>query len=153
MPHPGVNPWGVSTLTPAGMTPTLGCRGGGVMGVGVGVKPWTPQGWPLEFPKHALASCHAHEYETIAELYQFKAWHRATNLDKKEVNMGIMQVAMNQHGHYASSSVSSPARKACVVQASDGMLLCSLAYCVLDIAFAGTVIESASGWLLTIRLD
>ena len=78
--------------------------------------------------EHALASCRAHEYETIAELYRFKARHRAMNLDKKEVDVGIMRAAMNRHGHYASSSVSSPARKARVVRAPDGMLLCSLAF-------------------------
>ena len=71
--------------------------------------------WEVAQVEHALASCHAHEYETITELYQFKAWHRAMNLDKKEVDVEIMQVAMNWHGNYASSSVSSPARKACVV--------------------------------------
>ena len=44
----------------------------------------------VAWAEQVLASCHAHKYETIAELYRFKAWHKATNLDKKEMDVGIM---------------------------------------------------------------
>ena len=57
MPHPGVNPWRVSTPTPVGMTHTLGCTGAGVVQVGVQVRPQTPGGWPLEFPSRHWARC------------------------------------------------------------------------------------------------
>ena len=43
-PNPGVNPHRVSTPTPVGTTHTPGCRGAGVMWVGVRVEPQTPQG-------------------------------------------------------------------------------------------------------------
>ena len=44
MPHPGVNPWRVSTPTPVGMTRTLGCTGVGGVGRGPG---WAPDTWGL----------------------------------------------------------------------------------------------------------
>ena len=100
--------------------------------------------------EHILASCRAREYETIAELYRFKAQNRATKLNKKEVDVGIMRAAMNQHGNYPGP-IPSSARKACV-RAPDGTLPCSLTYYLLN-ASAGTVIESASGQPLAIRLD
>ena len=72
--------------------------------------------------EHILASCRAREHESIAELYRFKAQHRATNLNKKEVDVGIMRAAMNQRGNCASASILLSTRKACV-RAPDGTLL------------------------------
>lgn len=100
--------------------------------------------WEVACAEHALASCRALEYETIMELYQFKAQHRAMDLNKKEVDVGFMQAAMNRHGNHTTASISFPATKPCM-QAPDGMLLHSPTHCILNITFSGTMIESASG--------
>ena len=73
------------------------------------------------------------------------------NLDKKEIDMGIMWVAMNQHGNYASAPVLSFTRKACA-WAPDSMLFVHWLIVYL-IGFAGTIIEFALGQPLAIRLD
>ena len=93
--------------------------------------------------EHILASCHAREYETIAELYRFKARHRATNFDMKEVDMGLMRAAMNRHGNHTTMSISFPAMKSCM-RAPDGTLLRSLIYCTYIIILGTVNIESAS---------
>ena len=61
--------------------------------------------------EHTLASCHAREYETVAELYQFKAQHRATNLSKKEVDVGLVRAAMNRHGNHTTTSITFPSTR------------------------------------------
>ena len=93
--------------------------------------------------EHVLESCRACEYETIAELYRFKAWHRATNFDKKEVDVGLMRAAMNRHGNHTTTSISFPATKSCM-RAPDGTLLRSLTYYTYTLILGTVNIESAS---------
>lgn len=51
--------------------------------------------------EHALVSCRAREYETIAELYRFQAEHNALNLNDKETDVGLVRAAMNQYDNHS----------------------------------------------------